>query len=97
MSSTLNVITFNVRGLGNPIKRKRVLTFLKKKKKKQTLLSFRKHICPMRSTKISRETGSDRSISLASPAIKGELHYLFIRSCLSYLRSNTMIVRADTY
>lgn len=28
MSSTLNVITFNVRGLGNPIKRKRVLTFL---------------------------------------------------------------------
>lgn len=28
MSSTLNVITFNVRGLGNPIKWKRVLTFL---------------------------------------------------------------------
>lgn len=28
MSSMLNVITFNVRGLGNPIKRKRVLTFL---------------------------------------------------------------------
>ncbi len=32
MSSTLNVITFNVRGLGHPIKRKRVLTFLKKEK-----------------------------------------------------------------
>ena len=32
MSSMLNVITFNVRGLGNPIKRKRVLTFLKKGK-----------------------------------------------------------------
>jgi len=32
MSSTLNVITFNVRGLGHPIKRKRVLTFLKKDK-----------------------------------------------------------------
>lgn len=32
MSSTLNVTTFNVRGLGHPIKRKRVLTFLKKEK-----------------------------------------------------------------
>lgn len=32
MLSTLNVTTFNVRGLGHPIKRKRVLTFLKKEK-----------------------------------------------------------------
>lgn len=32
MASSLSVITFNVRGLGHPIKRKRVLTFLKNKK-----------------------------------------------------------------
>lgn len=32
MVNSLNVITFNVRGLGHPIKRKRVLTFLKSQK-----------------------------------------------------------------
>lgn len=30
MVSTFNVISFNVRGLGHPIKYKRILTFLKK-------------------------------------------------------------------
>lgn len=32
MVNSLNVVTFNVRGLGHPIKRKRVLSFLKSKK-----------------------------------------------------------------
>lgn len=48
MSSTLNVMTFNVRGLGHPVKQKRVLTFLKKEKGdiaflQETHLSNEKH------------------------------------------------------
>lgn len=38
MARTLNVVSFNVRGLGHPIKRKRILTFLKKEKADIALL-----------------------------------------------------------
>lgn len=95
MSSTLNVITFNVRGLGHPIKQKRVLTFLKKEKLdiaflQETHLSNEEH-------KNSREIGSGKFIFLALLAIKGEPQFLFIKEYLSYLRSNIAISVEDKY
>lgn len=62
MTNILNVIRFNVRDLGDPVKRKRVLTFLKKER------------AAPNPNPNPREIGEDRSTSQALQVTVGSTY-----------------------